>query len=127
MNIIETMKQALKALVQCQQQLSSDWTHFTTATEAITNLRAAIDAVEKQEPAAYANLDARIDVMDRALFLRCEKEAADKYHENCYDLTVLFTHPAPTQSDSKPYLLDPNCKCDEHGACSYCWEGKKQK
>lgn len=22
-------------------------------------------------------------------------------------------------------VVDPNCSCDEHGACAYCWNGKK--
>lgn len=22
-------------------------------------------------------------------------------------------------------VVDPNCTCDEHGACAYCWNGKK--
>lgn len=46
MNIIETMKQALEALTNPTEGYED---HFS----AITNLRAAIDAVEKQEPVAY--------------------------------------------------------------------------
>lgn len=35
----------------------------------------------------------------------------------------LFTNPA-INAKAEP-VVDPNCTCDEHGACAYCWNGKK--
>ena len=28
-------------------------------------------------------------------------------------------------ADKTGSAADPNCTCDEHGACTYCWNGKK--
>ena len=105
MNIIETMKQALEALTNPAAGYED---HFS----AITNLRAAIDAVEKQDPLPG------MSSMNRAIAY----SAANKLRE----LGFIWAG-SDWEPGSKSYLIDPNCKCDEHGACSYCWEGKKQK
>lgn len=28
-------------------------------------------------------------------------------------------------ADKTGEVVDPSCTCDEHGACAYCWNGKK--
>lgn len=59
--------------------------------EAARRLVERLAAPVAIEPAAYGNMNARIGAAQRALFLASEKAAADKYQENFYDLTPLYS------------------------------------
>lgn len=73
-----------------------------------------INLLEAAKQALEA-LEVSFDILDPSLYPKAENMVA-------YSITNLK---AAIEAAEKP-LIDPNCKCDEHRACSYCWEGKKQ-
>lgn len=95
-DIIETMKQALEALdgATIHQRLPEHHSALQETQDAITNLRAAIEAAEKQEPVAWMthhNNTSYGFTLDVSTASRWKKE----------NRFVLALHPAPTQPDSE--------------------------
>lgn len=86
-NIIETMKQALEALHYCEALNSSV---EQQKIQAITNLRAAIDAAEKQEPIAWVRRHP--DGALTAEFL--EHEVIEPVRKKSGAWVPLYTHPS---------------------------------
>lgn len=71
---------------------------------------------------AYGNMDVTFNAQDRLLFLRCEKRAAEKYDEGCYDLTPLFKAPEWTSVNAELPAEYQEVLCYHQGAIKRgCW------
>lgn len=117
MNTIEVMRQALEAL-EAYSPMPVEGSWFKRHHNAITNLRAAIEQMEKQEPVAWGYISE--DPYDSGDVILTTLKPNRKRYWPLY----AAPHPAPAVEKAEP-VIDPNCRCDEHGACAYCWNGKK--
>jgi hypothetical protein len=88
-NIKDTLKLALEALDNLMYW-DNGKPDYDEAREAITAIEEALAQLE-QEPVAWGNLANWCLDSDRVLIT--DKNAAEKYHRDIYDLTALYTTP----------------------------------
>jgi hypothetical protein len=86
----EAMKLALEALQECRRDPRLKYEH-PTYDKAIKALEEALAKQEQGEPVAWGNLANWCLDSDRVLIT--DKNAAEKYHRDIYDLTALYTTP----------------------------------
>ena len=53
----------------------------------------------------------------------CKAYEEKPYDQVCTAITALRS--ALDAAEKVEPAIDPNCTCDEYGACAYCWNGKK--
>lgn len=90
-------------------------------------IKVAIKQMEDATPVAY---EVRNGLVGFQIWY--EKDMADrvaaeqqKRHDLSGSLAAFHVVPLFETQKSQVPTIDPNCTCDEHGACAYCWNGNK--
>lgn len=113
------LRQAIKTLERCYDFPSDQGLRIEGT---ITALRSALDAakkIEDQLATVTKDRDELVEALERIVDTDQDSVLAWVLHDIANEAL------AKVGAGGTGEVVDPSCTCDEHGACAYCWNGKK--